>query len=87
VTLLAAEETLQYERPTLSNALPSNLKPIRAEDAYAAADIELRQGTTLNCVVPARRKAASQMVEFSSTTSCSWQREPAHACSLVLKAA
>lgn len=58
ITLIGAETALPYERPPLSKDLAAAPKPIRPEAAYAEKAIDLRPGTRVSRLDPARRSVA-----------------------------
>ena len=55
VTLVGDEPALPYERPPLSKGKDGALKPIRPEEAYAEAGIDLLRGMRVDRIDPASR--------------------------------
>lgn len=60
VTLLADEPALPYERPPLSKGKDGALKPIRPEEAYAEAGIDLFRGKRVHRIDPAAKSVFLQ---------------------------
>lgn len=67
VTLIGDEPALPYERPPLSKGTTGALKPIRPEEAYTEAAIDLLRGTRV-----ARIDRAVQSVALASSKSLSY---------------
>ena len=63
VTLLADEPALPYERPPLSKGKDGALKPIRREEAYAEAGIDLLRGKRVDRIDPAAKSVFLQSGE------------------------
>lgn len=63
VTLLGDEPSLLYERPPLSKGKDGALKPIRPEEAYAEAGIDLLRGKCVDRIDPAAKSVFLQSGE------------------------
>lgn len=63
VTLQGDEPSLPYERPPLSKEKDGALKPIRSEEAYAEAGIDLLRGKRADRIDPAAKSVFSQSGE------------------------
>ncbi|KMK69008.1 NAD(P)/FAD-dependent oxidoreductase [Puniceibacterium sp. IMCC21224] len=69
VTLIGAEQALPYERPPLSKDLTGAAREIRAKEAYAAADIDLKLGAQVVGIDVEGKK-----VGFEDGTSLAYDR-------------
>ena len=69
ITLIGDEQVLPYERPPLSKGTDGALKPIRAEETYTEAGIDLHRGACVERIDP-----EAQNVTLKSGESLSYDK-------------